>query len=367
LDNTEFDIGVFRTSNFTLKLRNEHGLYSDVGAPESIFRYKRSDTQIKVTFQDGPAPICGLFKADGSARLAEELTVFTGLLNDEGLSQSLEDQAVSFTVLGRESRFQRTIVPFGTIHDGDLLSTVIFACLNQSNITNVLTVSPGNITCGIDQQIDSIASLQNKTVQEGLNKLLMASNSVLYINDDSVIVAPRTPTADVKHHFYGQASVLGPENIQSIKNIKSGAAKTYNYLSWKGVAQVQQDASSIQKFDIRKKEIEFDFLTDATKRQNVLASLLAEFKIPKQEFEAFAPLNYRTIAIGLLDRVDFDYPTVPIPGEYPWPVCGSVACGDFYLPDVLYSFTLDQTSPYKVMGRTIDHKSGLMKFKVREI
>lgn len=367
LDNTEFDIGVYRNSSFRLTFKNEHGKYSDVGSPQTIFRYTRSNSLVKVTWAihaDGTK--LGMFKC-GTRKISPEMVIFTGLLSDEGTVMDLDAQKVSFTILGRESRLQKAIVPYASLANGQNLSTVIYNCLNQAEITDLLTVSPSNISLGLDQAIDDVSVLETKTVQEALADLLLAGNSVLYVEDDAIKVAPRTATAAVQFTFFGQASPLGVENVQSIKGIRNGLAKTFNYISWRDTNTVSQDATSVAKYGARKKEVEFPFFTNGTKRQNILDALAAEFKNPKQEFELYSPITYKTLALGLLDRVAIDYPTVYYPQESPLPICGIAVCGEAVLPKVKWAFRLGTDQFFKIIGKSLDAKTSLFKFKLREI
>lgn len=367
LDNTEYDIGVYRTSNFNIKLRNDHGKYSDVGTSETMFKYTRGNSLVKITHQGYDIdPYCG-FAPCGYSYLSEETTIFTGLINDESLTMDLDQQSISLTCLGRESLFSKTIVPFGSISAGDTVSEVLYACLNQSAITNLLTVSAPNITPDLDQEIDSIASLQNKTVQEALNKLLLASNSVLWIDGDAIKVTPRQPTVSVIKTFYGQASPNGPENIQAIKAIKSGLSRVFNFVSWKDVATAAQDSTSVAKYGIRKKEVDFEFFTNATKQQNILTAIKDEFKLPKMEFDLYTPLDETTLSLKLLDQISIDYPSVALPENEEVPVFGSAIAGVAIAPKVLWSFNIEPLDTLKIIGKSIIIKSQLVKLKVRKI
>lgn len=367
LDNTEYDIGVYRNSAFKLTLRNEHGKYSEADSAKSIFKYKRADSLVRITWeQELGGAICGIAICE-DAYLGEEVVMFEGLLNDDSFKGSLKTQKVDFQILGKESIFARERVPFGTISAGDLLSAVVYACLNQAKVTELLTVSADNISLGIDMAIDSIASLQNKTIQEGLNKLLLVSNSVLYIEDDVVHVAPRTPLAAVSFTFYGQASNLGPENAISIENIKNGLAKTYNFFTWQGTTLSVEDSASVQKYGLRKKELSVEFITDAGKRQDILESLLATFKDPRQEFDILSPLNYESEPVGLRSRVAIDYPAPYLPGDYQLPICGQAICGQAVLPKKQWSFTVDTFDNYWIIGRSLTIKDQSFKFKARLI
>src|SRR3990172_7774741 len=73
LDNTEYDIGVYRNSNIKLTFKNANGKYSDVGDSQSLFRFKRSDTLCRLSWQhQEEAPYAGLAEA-GSAVITEEV------------------------------------------------------------------------------------------------------------------------------------------------------------------------------------------------------------------------------------------------------------------------------------------------------
>jgi hypothetical protein len=367
LDNTDYDIGVYRVSNFKVTLNNLNGKYSDVGSEQTIFKYKRSDSLVRITWEiEETGPFVGIAES-GSGYLSEEIDIFVGLLNDESLSMDLSKQEVSFMCLGRESVFQRQIVPFGTISNGDLISTVLYNILNQEAISELMTVDASNIACGIDVTIDSIASLQNKTVQEGLNKLLLASNSVLYIQDDSVFISPRVASDDVRFTFYGQGSPRGQENILDLKNIRNGLNRTFNYFTWKDTALYSSDLTSVDKYGVRKKELDFEFITTDVKRQSILDALSLEFKLPKQEFDLYTTLNYQSMAVDLLDRVSIDYPRVYLTGNNPLPICGIAICGEAILPRALWSFDISPIDGYKIIGKSLDIKNSLIKFRARLI
>lgn len=366
LDNTEYDIGIFRNSGIKVVLRNREGLYSDVGFDKSIFKYRRSETQVKITYRPAAAPICG-FAVAGDSMLSSEVTVFVGLLNDDSTAMNLDSSQIEFTALGRESRFQREIVPYASIAIGQLASVAIYSILNQTGITKLMTVAQVNIVCGVDKTLDAITPLQNKTVTEALKILLLASNSVLRIVDNTVYVSARTPTAGVMGNFYGQASALGPENIAAINAIKSGLAKAFNYFTWKGTALAVADSASGAIYGNRKKEVDADIFTNSGKQTDVLNSLLAEFATLKQEFELIAPLTLATVELTLLDRVSIDYPTVYIPDENPYPLCGLAVCGTAILPIAAWEFILDPLDYYKIIGKSLNINSGEVRFNMRLI
>lgn len=372
LDNTEYDIGVYRSNYINLILRNDHGRYSDLNGLNSIFRYKRSGTLVKITWElTNELNYCGINYVD-DMYTSEELVIFTGLLNDEATEQSIQEQNVSFKVLSRDSIFQKVVVPFDDLSDGDLISDVIFACLNQEEITRVLTVDAGNISVDTDLEIDAVASLENKTVQEALAELLLCSNSVIYIDrNGAIVVSPRTASADVEMTFYGQTSGLGSENIQDVSKLKSGIARTFNFFTWASSSTFSEDDTSRTRYGTRKKEISTDLFTDVGKRTTILNALRDEFGNPKREFDLITFWNYQTELLNILDKVTIDYPPVYLQNvQDTLPICGTAICGDeetATLPRTLWDFVLTTETEFKILGRSIDPRTGLVKFKLREI
>jgi hypothetical protein len=244
---------------------------------------------------------------------------------------------------------------------------VIYALLNQSQITSLLTVDYSNINCGTDLPIDSIASLQNKTVQEGLNNLLLVSNSVLYIEGDTVFVSPRVATDQVIFNFYGQTSPNGAENIIDIQNIRNGLNRVLNYFTWKDTTLFSQSLSSVAKYGALTKELSADFVTLGTSQQTIMDNLCAEFADPKQEFSITTPMSYKSLACTLLSRVSVDYPIVYVSTGDPVPLCGAAVCGEAILPKALSAFKLSPTDYYYVIGRSVNSKDSTITFKLRRM
>lgn len=370
VDSLEYQLGIYRNSSFNLVLQNRTGKFSDIGVQQSIFRYKRSDSIIRITYQeDAEQPILG-FARCGFIHVSNEVEVFKGILNDESLSMDARSEDVSFTCLGFESLFDRVNVPFASISNGDLISDVLYALLNQTLITTYLTVNLANINPSLDQAIDDVTDYQNKTAKDIIDNLLLKSNSVLYIKNDTVYVTSRAPSVAVMHTFYGQGSLLGPETISNLKSIRSGAAKQFNTFTWANSTNLQDDNNSVTKYGRKNKEISGIDFTNLTKRNNILSSLVSEFKDPKQEFEVETPMTYKMLTLGILDKVQFDYPTVYVPGDFLLPICGLAVCADpltATLPLGLWAFKVDLTAYYKILKRSYNFKDLTASFKVRLI
>lgn len=368
IEGSDFDLGVYVFGSLPLTMKNEHGLYSDVDAPESIFQYRRNDSLVKITYMiDEDSPYAGVGVV-GRYHISPEIFVFEGLLNDESLELNLEDQKVKYTVISKDSVFSRVVVDAGDVNNGDLISEAILAILNKTAITKLLTVDVLNINPGIDQTIDDATDLENRTVKEALDELLAISNSVLRINSASeIIVSDRAATADVKAYFYGQASLLKPENIKGIKSIRNGVNRTFNFLTWSGTTIAVSDGASAGIYGVRKKEIGSDLFTNSTKQTNVLDNVLAEFANPKQEMELIVPITYANLALELLDKVSIDYPRVLFAMEGDTiPICGLARYDVDYLPGAVWSFELSPDDFYKIISKKINRKNDEIIFTLRE-
>lgn len=370
LDNTEYGIGVFRNTNFNIKLRNDSGAYSGVDTIKSIFRYKRSDSKVKITYDICDYDlICGFWEA-GGGYLGEEVTIFEGLLTEVTSSSNIEDQAVEFKILGFESMLDRAEVPFADINDTDLISEVIYKCLNQTVITDLLMVTALNIVPEIDIAIDTKADLENQTVKEALQTLLLASNSVLYLRDNTIYVKNRAASDELMFQFYGQASNDGIENVISIKNYRDGLNRTFNYWTWEDTTLLARDNTSIQQNGVLKKEIKNDLIlpSSTAKIQQMLDSNRDEFAFPKQEFEIETPITYAALDVGLLDKIAVDYPTVFTPADSnPLPRYGQSLYAGARYPFAQWSLKISKTARFKVLSKKIDPVKQIITFGVRGI
>lgn len=370
LDNTEYDIGIFRVANFKISLKNSSGKYSDVSQEQSIFAYKRSGALVKITWEINEGPICGLETLgdeESELYLSEEQEIFIGLLSDETLSQNMSNNIVTFQVLGRESIFGQTEVNFGSLSNGDTISEALDTILTQTPITNILTVDDANFSLSENVAIDSVAWFENKTVLEAVKKLLLAANSVMYISNGSIFIQPRTAGASVAYEFFGQGAPAGIENIYALTDIKNGLNKTFNYITWQDTTTLSEDTASIGIYGVRKKEIDIEFITDTTKRSTILNSIRDEFNDPKQEFKIKVPINFDTMALALLDRVTVDLPRNYVDNGLDLPICGIAVCGEAICPDPLASFYIPTTDPYKIISKSIDIPGSNITLQLRLI
>lgn len=368
LDLEDYQIGVFKNSSFNLSLKNETGRFSDVDSSESMFKFLRSGSLVRITYTIGDEQIQAGVMVAGDAIVGEEVEVFKGLLNDEATKQGVKDDVITFTVIGLESLFNQTTVQdvFPTLSVSDLLSVTLFKILDQPRITDLLVVDQANITPTLDQVPDDISFIETMSVKEALDEILFATNSVLYILEDTIYVTPRTETLDLIETWHGPASQTGVENIIDIKEINNGRHRLFNVFRWADTNIARVDSTSKSTYGARIKEITTDFFTNLTKRTNLLDDFLAEFKDPKEEFMLTTPFNYDSLDIKLLDKTNLDYPTVLVAessGELP--ICGIAICGQAQLPRGWFGFVRDETFFYKVIQKSHDLNKFVSTFKLR--
>jgi hypothetical protein len=367
LDNNEYNIGIFKNSGVQITLANISGRYSDVGQPGSIFKYRRSNSLVRITWEIMDYDVVCGFAVCGNVALSEEVEAFTGLLDDAALKQEAEDQNLKFKVLGKESIFGEALVPFGSIANGDTLEDILLAVLDQPEITDILAIDPSDINCGVNAVVDDVSSLENKTVREALAEILPLANSVLYILSDGVIVSPRAESAELKHTFYGQGAILGIENIHDLSDFRSGLNRLFNFWTWADTSLVSQNVSSVGAHGVRKKELSTDLITNDVMRQAILDSLKTEFAEPRRELVIRAPIDYDTISLNVLDKVAVDYPNVAINDTAEIPFWDLATWDEARFPYEILPIAIEASARFKILSRDIDPTNHEMVFYLREV
>jgi len=368
LDNDRFNVGLLRFSTFNLKLRNETGKYSGVETIQSIFRFRRGGSQFKVTWQVSDENTqCGIAVC-GASKISPEIEVFVGVLNDESTTLNIVDQRIQFRVFTVDSIFPSIETPFSSLSNGDLYSEALLTILNQTAITQYMTVDVANISVGLDIAMDTVADFENTTVKEALDRLLFQSNSVLYVTDNVLFIKSRDGGATSQFTFRGQASNEGVEDVIALSEVSTGLNSVFNFWTWADTTLVSSDATSIQENGIKKKEIAFDELTGGSKQQQVLDAQRDEFSTKKQQFQLTTSLSYETLELGILDQVRVDYPTVYSPASIgdELPIYGLAIYGEAKYPIGEFSITIDQATPFKITSINIDTKKQTVTFKLEE-
>lgn len=368
IDQDEFKVGVLTYNDLNLKLRNEHGFYSSPEVPESIFKIKRGGSLFRLYWeiQDEP-PYCGIARA-GETRLSYTTLVYEGLINDDATKTNIKDQNTSLKVLGLESIISSVEVPVLDLYIGQTFSEAIYKILNQEKLTDFLIVEQINISVGFESTMDVVSHFSSSTGKEALDELLLISNSIVYIKDRIVYVAGRDPSSELKYTYYGPASQIGLENIVSMSDIRTGLSKTFNFWTWGDEVFNVSNSSSIAVYGVKKNSVKAKSITNTTKQQNILASLSSEFGDPKESFRLKVAMNYDTMQLFFLDKINIDYPTVYISIEGDGiPVYNISKYDQAVYPIPESVLTIDINRRFKILGVDIDVKNQTIEHNLKEV
>lgn len=378
-EQTDFTVGVAQNSSITVKLKNDSGLFSDEQSSETIFTYKRAGSKLKITYFEGIE-----IAAYGSALYADsvygnEVSIFEGVISTESVRQDVQTDMVSLSALGIESIFEQVEFSQSDVNTSESVRFLFENILDKPEITSLVVVDIANFTVGVDFILDNTNDFEDTdTVKEALDKLLRVSNSILYIQDGTIYISDKEPSIEVLFSFYGQASNLGIENIQNIKNFTDGLPRTFNLWRWDPdevedgftPASPVKSQSSVDKFGVRKELVGIKGINDVPTQTLVLNSYLTEYGDRKQEMQLTTPANYDVIRLSLLSKVDIDYPTPLFPadgGDLPIWGTPTMTWREFRWPYSQFEFFIPQTTKWKIIGIQYSINKDLVTFNIREI
>jgi len=381
IDNGDYDIGIFTFSAITLKTINSNGKFNGPEDPRSIFPYSRDLAKIRIIFFDGETALddCDLYITTlGNSYTTSDgvfycigtgiSNSFSGIINEDATRQDYFKNEVKFKVLSYDSVFRKTKVPAGLINNGTLFSTAIKSILNLVDIKELLVVDNSNINVQFDRTIDDGNFFSDKTVKNALNDLLIASNSVSFVNDKlEVIVKDRTENANTQTVFYGPNDLFGRENIISIKNLNSGIQRLFNSIVVNNKAA--NDDISIDSFNLKQKVVNLDFITNNVTEAEVAANILDEFKAPKIEMELTCS-TFIAKDIQVLDfvRVSLEPKLIPIQADFiPFWDTGLLWDSGNFWPIEQGDYNIDIELGFKVIGIVEDPKKFSTTLKLRQI
>lgn len=374
IEKDDYSVGVAKNSNVSFKIKNTSGLFSDENTAGTIFKYRRSGSRVRIEyFQGDDLPICGMAIC-GVALLGDRITMFEGLLSGDSVGQDIGTDMISLSVLGYESLFESVEFDIATISTDVGFMTLFQNILSNSIITSRVTLDTVNWTVGVNQSLDNLTEFEDiDSIKDALDKLLLFSNSILYVEGNTLQIRSKEPTAELIHTFYGQASDVGLENIINISDFKDGTNRTFNLWRWndKNTPYVLKDSASIQRYGLRKtEEIGGESITNTSKISAILSSYLTEYSTPKKELELTAPLTLSSAILLLMDRINIDYPVPVYPAKGGiLPIWGteSMTWNEFYWPESYFNFSISSVEYFKVTGIKFSPKNDTVTLKLRSI
>jgi len=315
IDSSDYDVGVYVFGDITLKILNKDGIYGDETDARSIFCYSRDLAKVRVVYSDA----------------AGEIDRFHGLINEDATREDFDSEMLEFRVLSNSSVIRTTKIAGGLVTSGILSSVAIGSILNQSKITSVLNFNASDVNVDIDVIVDDGSVFDNLAVSGGLDKLLLATNSVMIIDEsDNIIIKSRAETSKDILSLYGPYDEKARQNITSLKKYNSGKHRTFS--SVRVNDEVETDNGFTLDFGFRQKKISLDFISDVGTSRDIAERILREFRVPKFEVEVAIPTRVAR-DVELLDRVSLNYPLrVKRVSEKFLPIVGDTKIGDSEMP-----------------------------------
>lgn len=354
IDSADYDVGVFTFGDIQLKVKNIDGRFNTEEDYRSMFKFSRDLCKVDIHFQN----------------VEGDLITFHGIVNDEATVIDGETMDIDFRVLSRDSIIRTSNISGGTITAGMTVKSALAAILNVPVVTSVLSFNIANINPDLDITIDDGSVFDNMPMRDGINELLLASNSVMLIDPSGdIIIRNRDPDVGVDPitNLYGPYDIQRRENIISLQEFNTGKQRMFNAFSVNGVEK--QNFPLIETFGYRKKEITFAWITGDVKAGQIAQRLLDEFSAPKLEFKVVVPA-YVARNTQILDLFSVNYPLRlrPVPGTF-MPIIGVTKIGSSMepLPQVHGSFSINPNFGFKVIEKVEDPSSFQITLKLRQI
>lgn len=369
IDSSDYDIGVFVYSEVNIKGFNFDGYFNDETDSRSIFPETRDRCKVRVEFEE--VEITRNSSGVITDTIVTSTITFRGIINEEATRLDDGADTITFKVLSRDSVLRTTQVSSGQITDSMDTTDALYSILNVPDITSVLSIDVSDINTDIVLDIDDGSFFDNKGVKDALNSILLATNSILLITDDSeIIIRTRVESTDIDIlNLYGKSDPYGRENIIAITAYNSGKHRVFTSVKI-GDTTEEHDQDFIDTFGYHQKEIStLDFITDAVTQATIATTLLNEFKVPKIEMNVQVATS---VARGydLMDRVSVSYPLrkKPDAGKF-LPILGATVLGDSLmpLPNIYGSLMIPSRYGFKIIEIDENPKLFTSVLKLRQI
>lgn len=352
IDSTDYDFGAFYYDYVSLKCLNIDGQLNDESDVRSIFMHTRDRAKVRIVYTDA----------------GEDTITFRGLINEEATRIDATKDEIEFRVLSRDSVIRNVGVAAGAVSAGTLISDAIFSILNQADISSVLTVAEANINVADDYEIDDPSGITDRSSREALNLLLLASNSVMIIDENDVVtVRSREENSGNILNLYGPYDLKRRQNIIDIKNYNLGRHRMFTAVK---VNETEESNTGYQtQYGYRQKAISLEFITDSTTETLIAESLVDYFKAPKIELEVTVPTSVAR-DVSLLDTVSIDHPLrISPPAGTFLPIVGQAVIGDADtpLPNKFGSVSIPNQMGFKIIEIREDVRRFETTLKLRQI
>jgi len=357
LDDGDYTVGVFSYGDLTITTFNPDGRFNQTDDARSMFVVDRDLTKLRIDFRDSTNNYS---------------TIWRGLIHEEATRTNILKCETRFRALSNDSIFRKTRIPAGSIQDGNSFSQAINKILSNPIITNTFNYDQKNINVNYDGIIDIGAYFDELDAKKALNELLLASNSVLVIdNDENLIIKGRQHNNNEPYKFYGPYDLHNRLNIIDIKNWNSGLHRVVNSMTINN--QTYKDEALIRRYRLERKEKKMEFITSISTAKAIAGNIVREFGQPRDELE-IEVCTESIPNIKLLDLCSINNPLEykPVKHNEFLPTYNDLQvaggnCNPQPLPIELGCFNIDNQIGWKVTGITRNLQTKNTTLRLREV
>jgi hypothetical protein len=247
------------------------------------------------------------------------------------------------------------------VQNGDSFSTAFYKILNDFDVTQLLTISPANINPKLDENVEDGSWFNNQQIGEALEKLTLASNSVVKVEGSTLYVIPRDESSTVRYEFFGKGTPAAKTNVYKIKNVHNGKKRIITRVKLNDYF-FEADDYVLQKYGSNLKSYEIPFIITESRLETIAKNILTEFQYPKQELDITT--DYIGSEIKLLDMVTIDSIGFIRGNKYYY---GSAIYGESRYVDIEGSVRFEDVVGYKVLSIEHDLKNYYTTLHLRMI
>lgn len=291
IDSNDFDIGFYEESNVTIGFDNTDARFTEGYGYFGNAQVDRSKIRLVAGYHDPSNP-----------KSIEFETTFEGIINDQGTRLDTVNEDAVFTVLSYSGIIGRLRTDPGAVTNGQTFRTALHNLLNRPEINSLLTVSLDNINPQLNETVDNASWFAGQQLKQSINALLLASNSIFKIRDNTIYITGRTESATVRFQFFGKGASK-PANVLSLTNFHNGLRRCITRVKVNNTILDAND-SLISRYGATLKEVPLGFITNPVKEAAIASAVLDEFSFPKPELELTT--DFLGNEIELLDLVTID-------------------------------------------------------------
>lgn len=351
IDSNDFDIGFYEETNLQVGLDNTYGDFIEGHGFFDNAIVDRSKVKLVAGYQN-------------IENLVPEYEItFEGVIDDRATSIDAVQENAVFTVLAYSSVMRRLDTDPGAVTNGQTFQTAFFNLLNRREITSLMTLDITNINPKVNQIIDNADWFGGQQLNDSINGLLLASNSILKIVDNTIYVTGRVESSTVRFQFFGKGSAY-PANIIAIQDYNNGLRRCLTRLQVNDVI-FDTDDEIISRYGIPSslKNLDIGFITDSGTVSAIVKDILREFQYPKTEL--LLTTDFLGNEVELLDLVTIDnegFIEDPTPAVYGRAVYGTSA----YVKRQ-GGVKIRAVEGFKVLAVTHNYQNYTTQFKLRSV